>query len=153
MVDARFFAAANDIDQKVQEGEISGVTTWPLEGTCTLKEIKADYKDGKPYFFLKLVHPVKGTREMAVKVPMESDKDAAKFMGMQKIYATIYPLGKASPGKDSVQVAYQKALDAVGATLNYKMEEYESFSEKHGKMFTNQSLSALSICEEAGEFS
>lgn len=148
-MDSRFFAGANDIDKQVQNGEISGFIQWPLEGSATVQEIKADYKNGVPYFFIKLLHDSKGIREFALKVPQASDKDAAKFMGMQRIYATLYPIGGSTPGKTSVQDAFA-AASKVKPRVTYKLEEYEAFSEKHGKMFTNQSLAAIIL--EDGDF-
>jgi hypothetical protein len=50
-----------------------------------------------------------------------------------------------------VQAAYDLAIKNVGSQVNFKLEEYESFSEKHGKMFTNQSLASLELAEQ-GEF-
>lgn len=149
-MDNRFFAGVNNIDSQVQNGEISGFVTWPLEGGATVQEVKADYKNGVPYFFIKLLHDSKGIREFALKVPQPQDKDAAKFMGMQRIYATLYPIGRSVPGKTSVQDAFAAASKSK-ARVNYKLEEYESFSEKHGKMFTNQSLASLTIVDD-GDF-
>ena len=150
MVNANFFAQADQLDKQVQDGEISGVTAWPLEGEAEVKEVRADYKDGKQYFFIKLLGD-KGNREFAIKIPAPADKEAAKFMGMQKIYATIFALGGATPGKTSVGDAFTAAVDSVGSTVRFKLEEYTSWSDKYGKEFTNQSLASLELVE-AGEF-
>jgi hypothetical protein len=150
MANADFFAQVEQLDTDVQDGKISGIVTWPLEGHAELKDVRADYKDGKQYFFIKLIGD-KGTREFAIKIPAPADKDAAKFMAMQKIYGTIFAVGGVVPGKTGVGEAFKAAHDAIGATVAYRLEEYTSFSEKHGKEFTNQALAGLAIVE-AGEF-
>ena len=150
-MDSKFFAQAEQLDTDVQEGKISGVTTWPLEGQAEVKDVRADYKDGKQYFFIKLIGD-KGTREFAIRIPGPNDKEAAKFMAMQKIYGTIYALGGSTPGKTGVQAAFEAARDSIGETVAFRLEEYTSFSEKHGREFTNQSLAGLSLLGNAGEF-
>jgi hypothetical protein len=150
MANSNFFAAAEQLDTDVQDGKITGIVTWPLEGQAELKEVRADYKDGKQFFFIKLIGD-KGTREFAIKIPAPADKDAAKFMAMQKIYGTIFAVGGSIPGKTGVEDAFNAARDAIGATVAYRLEEYTSFSEKHGKEFTNQSLAGLSLVA-TGEF-
>ena len=68
MANASFFASVEQLDTDVQEGKISGLVTWPMEGVAELKDIKADYKDGKQYFFVKLIGD-KGMREVAIRIP------------------------------------------------------------------------------------
>ena len=75
-------------------------------------------------------------------------------MAMQKIYGIIFTVGGSTPGKTSVEDAFNAAREAVGQDVFFKLEEYTSFSEKHGKHFTNQSLASLSIAPVAvGDFS
>lgn len=154
MVDARFFQGAEEANDKVQSGEISGFVQWPLDGTAKVDSLAADYKNGVPYLLIKLQHSVKGMREFALRIPQAQDKDTAKFMGMQKIYGTVYPIGKSTPGTHNVQAAFARAQENAGAMVKFRLEEYESFSEKHGKYFTNQSLTSLELVEgeTEGEF-
>lgn len=150
-MDNRFFGSLEALDNQVQAGEIAGYTAWPTEGVCEVLEVTAEHKNGKPYFGFKLRHPVKGVREFLVRVPQATDKDAAKFMGMQRIYATLYPISGSTPGKVTVQTAFESA-SKVQATMEFRLEEYESFSEKTGKSYTNQNLESLTLVSNGGGF-
>lgn len=149
-----FFMQADEIDQKVQSGEIAGFAAWELAGEAILESVKEEIKNGTNYLSFRL-KGAKGPRDFLVKIPGAADKDTAKYMGTQKLYACIHSVIGATPGKISISAAWSKlkeALDEGPINVEYKLSEYESFSASTGKMYTNQSLEALALSVgESGE--
>lgn len=138
----------NEINSGVQNGEISGFAQWPMEGTCCVESVDLITKNGSQYFAFRLVGD-RGKREFLVRIPNKSDKDSAKFMGMQKIYNTLYAFGS-KVGEDIPQKAFERAkkVCAKYGKFNFVLAEYNSFSEKTGKTFKNQSLESLTSADE-----
>lgn len=137
-----FFGQVEDISSQVKKGEIAGNISWPINGKARLVGVEKTYKTGNPYLVFKLTGE-NGLRDFFVKIPTSSDKDAAKFMGMQRIYKTLFLCGRSDPGTVAVGAAFENAQKAVGNTFTYELEEYEQVSSKNGQTYTNQSLSSL----------
>jgi hypothetical protein len=140
--------AMEEIDSKVSSGEITGAVSWPLEGEAEVVEVGDDVKQGKPYLTITMIHSVKGKQTFLVRVPVASDKQTAKFMGMQKIYATLFSLGGCVPAKNSPKEAFQSTQNKLKTSpirVRYKLSEYESVSPTTAKVFVNQSLETLTV--------
>jgi hypothetical protein len=137
-----FFGQAEEISDKVKKGEISGSVTWPLTGTARLVGVEKTYKSGTPYLVFKLAGEA-GLRDFFVRIPQAGDKDAAKFMGMQKIYKTLFLCGRSDPSTVPVGTAFENAQKAIGNSFTFDLEEYDQVSQKNGQTYTNQSLVSL----------
>lgn len=143
------FEQANDVNKKVAEGEITGAVTWPLEGQARLMEVKSEFKKGNPYLAFKLAHDVKGTQVFLVRLPTHADKDSAKFMGMQRIYATLFSAAQIAAGSQPPEAVFNALVKDIHENgeipVQYTLTNYETLSQQTGKTFTNQSLEALAV--------
>jgi len=140
----------DELDRQVQDGEITGIIEWPLTGTCTVEEISLTSKNGSQYFSLKLFGD-KGKRIFLVRIPNKQDSESAKFMGMKKIYNTVYALGSKIGGV-SPQGAYIFAKTQCGKNkFKYALSTYNS-PGRNGNVFVNQSLESLEIIDDSREF-
>jgi hypothetical protein len=148
MTQPSVFGQANEISKMIQDGEIKGVTAWPISGTAKVQKINSVFRESKQYLSIDLIHPTIGTREFLIAVPGFERTDAGIFMGFQKIYATLFVLAGCNPTDYSMDEAYHIAQKtAIGKTVNYELEEYEQMSSKTGKYYTNQSLKSLCFIE------
>lgn len=136
----------NNLHTKVQSGEVSGMVTWPLSGEAHVSKIDSTYKQGVEYISIVLKHAAKGNREFLVRVPQSTDKSAAVFMGMQRIYGTIYAVAGVSPADVDPGTAFKQAQAIAaneGPLVNFELEEYESNNSRNGQTYVNQSLKSL----------
>lgn len=148
------FEQANQIERKVAAGEIGGAVSWPLEGEATLLEVGSEYKKGNPYITFKMRHPVKGTQTFLVRIPTANDKDGAKFMAMQRIYATVYAAADVTAGSKTPEETFNilsEDLKSGEITVKYVLSEYTTISQQTGKEFVNQSLESLTPID-SGDF-
>ena len=150
-MNVNFFATVDLLDEKVQSGEITGIVMWPIEGECEILEVSTTYKNGNPFVAYRMRHPEKGNQVFMNRLSGENDKDSAKFMGMQRLYSCLFTIAGATPGKVQPSKAFEMAnakLAAGPLRAKYILQEYDSFSEKSGKTFTNQSLESLAVIIE-----
>lgn len=146
------FEQANQINAKVVSGELGGAVTWPLNGRAVLVEVKAEYKKGNPYIAFRLMHEEKGAQSFLVRLPNASDKDTAKFMSMQRLYATLYAAAKVPAGSKDPEPVFNALVEDIHQNgdllVDYTLSEYETVSQQTGKTFINQSLESLKVIED-----
>jgi len=142
-----FFGTTDNLQKKVNAGEIKGFASWPVSGQARLVSVGKLLKAGAPYLSFKLSSK-EGVQEFLVRLPQESDKEMAKFLSMQRIYKTLFVIGGSDPATHPVSEAFeraQKAADGRALEVAYTLSEYESVSQATGKTFKNQSLESLNI--------
>lgn len=141
-----FFGTADAIKSQVDSGAVKGFQTWPVEGQAFVHNVSKEYKNGSPYVAISMSTSGRGLQKFFVRVPQEHDKEMAKFLGIQKLYKTLYVVGNVDVVGNGIGVAFeaaQKRLEKDPIPVSYVLSEYETISEKNGKAYTNQSLEEL----------
>jgi len=138
-----FFESLKNIKKKADSGELKGFAVWPLQGEATLTRVGTEYKMGKPYLSFGLISQRQGSADFLVRVPLDSDKDAAKIMGLQRIYSTLFAAGNFDITRYDPEMALKELQTKLPLKVNYSLQEYEQVSSKNGQTYKNQSLESL----------
>lgn len=133
------------IKAQADSGELKGYAIWPLKGDAKVIKVSETYKVGKPYLSFTLANNKHGTTDFLVRVPLASDKDAAKILGLQRIYSTLFTIAGADITKHDPAQAIEMARKRLPVDVSYSLQEYEQVSQKNGQTYKNQSLESLDV--------
>lgn len=152
-------SSLNQIDQGVKKGEISGggMLDLPLKGEAILFDIDVFTRNNNQFLAFYLTLPgAHDYRRFDIRCPSGNDKQAAQYLGMQRIYATLFGAVKADPKSQLVDAVYNQAAEMLKANsikVAYALSERSFISQRDGtekKMMDLDSLSGTAKIERVG---
>lgn len=139
----------NNIDSGVKSGTISGggMLQLPLTGEAILFDVDLHNDNGNQYMSFFLTLPGSSDyRRFQLRTPSENDKHAAQYLGMQRIYSTLFGAIKADSKIDLVTTVWLKITEALKASsikVQYECAENSFISKRDGKEIKTLELNRL----------
>lgn len=141
------FSELNEIENKIESGEITGFTKWSrLEGECDIVSVGIKQTDQGKSFLEFVLKGKEGQNSFGLRIPSASEKGNAIFMAIENIKRCLFlEYGTFDKIENALKFMQETIQKHGSIPVSYKLREYESMSQKDGKMYTNQSLDAISL--------
>jgi hypothetical protein len=139
----------NQIDNGVKQGTISGGGNLqlPLQGEAILFDIDIHTDNSNQYMSFFLTVPgSQDFRRFQLRTPSQNDKHAAQYLGMQRIYATLFGAIKADPKADLVTAVWERLTETLKTNsikVQYEAAENSFISKRDGKEIKTLELNRL----------
>lgn len=129
----------NQIDNGVKTGAITGggMLALPASGEAILFDCDLHTQNGNTFmsFFLTLPGS-RDYRRFQIRLPSTTDKQAAQYLGMQRVYKTLYGAIKANPDNEPPTKVWDSLMEGLkqnSVRVAIETEERSYVSQRDGK--------------------